>query len=92
MAKDLLPPPFETPRHRGVVAQQLNGVGRFPARIDLRPKLEDRKRLFVPMNEDVKAMLKQIRSAVRGGGYVFINPDTANLTPTSRRRLERLVS
>jgi integrase len=28
----------------------------------------------VPMNEDVKATLKQIRSTVRGGGYVFINP------------------
>jgi len=29
------------------------------------------------MNEDVKATLKQIRSTVRGGGYVFVNPDTA---------------
>jgi integrase len=31
----------------------------------------------VPMSEEVKATLKQIRSTVRGGGYVFINPDTA---------------
>jgi integrase len=31
----------------------------------------------VPMNEDVRSTLKQIRSTVRGGGYVFINPDTA---------------
>jgi hypothetical protein len=29
------------------------------------------------MNEDVRGTLKQIRSTVRGGGYVFINPDTA---------------
>jgi integrase len=31
----------------------------------------------VPMNEDVRSTLKQIRSTTRGGGYVFINPDTA---------------
>ena len=29
----------------------------------------------VPMNEEVRSTLKQIRSTVRGGGYVF-NPDT----------------
>jgi integrase len=31
----------------------------------------------VPMNEDVKATLRQIRGTTRGNGYVFINPDTA---------------
>jgi len=31
----------------------------------------------VPMNEDVKAVLQQIRSTIRGDGYVFFNPDTA---------------
>ena len=31
----------------------------------------------VPMNEDVRSTLKQIRSTTRGGDYVFINPDTA---------------
>jgi integrase len=30
----------------------------------------------VPMNEDVRSTLRQIRGTVRGGGYVFINPDT----------------
>ena len=30
----------------------------------------------VPMNEDVKALLRQIRSTSRGNGYLFINPDT----------------
>jgi hypothetical protein len=28
------------------------------------------------MNEDVKAVLRQIRSTTRGNGYVFSNPDT----------------
>lgn len=28
------------------------------------------------MNEDVRNTLRQIRSTVRGDGYVFINPDT----------------
>src|SRR5215207_10489972 len=27
--------------------------------------------------EDVKATLRQMRSTIRGNGYVFINPDTA---------------
>jgi integrase len=31
----------------------------------------------VPMNEDVRNTLRQIRSTTRGGGHVFINPDTA---------------
>src|SRR5919206_4642589 len=31
----------------------------------------------VPMNEDVRSTLRQIRSTIRGSGYVFINPDTA---------------
>jgi hypothetical protein len=30
----------------------------------------------VPMNEDVRNTLRQIRSTTRGGGHVFINPDT----------------
>jgi integrase len=30
----------------------------------------------VPMNEDVKATLRQMRSTIRGNGYVFLNPDT----------------
>jgi len=30
----------------------------------------------VPMNEDVRSTLRQIRGTVRGGGYVFFNPDT----------------
>ena len=30
----------------------------------------------VPMNEDVRSTLRQMRSTMRGGGYVFINPDT----------------
>ena len=31
----------------------------------------------VPMNEDVRRTLQQIRRTTRGGGHVFINPDTA---------------
>jgi integrase len=31
----------------------------------------------VPMNEDVRSTLRQLRSTIRGNGYVFINPDTA---------------
>jgi integrase len=31
----------------------------------------------VPMSEDVRRTLQQIRSTVRGGGHVFFNPDTA---------------
>ena len=31
----------------------------------------------VPMNEDVRSTLQQIRRTTRGGGHVFINPDTA---------------
>jgi integrase len=31
----------------------------------------------VPMNEDVRNTLRQIRSTIRGNGYVLINPDTA---------------
>jgi integrase len=30
----------------------------------------------VPMNEDVRNTLRQIRNTVRGDGHVFINPDT----------------
>ena len=31
----------------------------------------------MPMNEDVRSTLRQIRSTIRGNSYVFINPDTA---------------
>jgi len=31
----------------------------------------------VPMNEEVGNTLRQIRSTIRGNGYIFINPDTA---------------
>jgi hypothetical protein len=31
----------------------------------------------VPMNEDVKAVLQEIRNTTPGNGYVFINSDTA---------------
>jgi integrase len=49
------------------------GESRFSKRIDLRAEFKDGS---VPMNEDVRSTLRQIRGTVRGGGYVFINPDT----------------
>jgi integrase len=41
------------------------------------PNSKTGRNYSVPMNEDVKAILQQIRTVTRGGGYVFINPDTA---------------
>jgi integrase len=46
----------------------------------------------VPMNENVKAVLREIRNTTRGNGYVFINPILPSLTPTLRQRSGRLVS
>jgi integrase len=46
----------------------------------------------VPMNEDVKATLKRIRSTVRGGGWFLSTLTLPSLTPTSRQRSVRLVS
>jgi len=46
----------------------------------------------VPMNEDARNTLRQMRSTIRGNGYVFINPTLPSLTPMLRQRSERLVS
>jgi integrase len=41
------------------------------------PNSKTERDYSVPMNEDVRSTLRQIRSTIRGNGYVFINPDTA---------------
>src|SRR5687768_9028455 len=41
------------------------------------PNSKTGKDYSVPMNEDVRSTLQQIRRSTRGGGFVFVNPDTA---------------
>jgi len=41
------------------------------------PNSKTGREYSVPMNEDVRSTLRQIRKTTRDDGYVFINPDTA---------------
>lgn len=44
-------------------------------RIDLCPEFKTGRDYAVPMNEDIRSVLQQIRNITRGS-YIFLNPDT----------------